>query len=187
MLTLDKGEYSGNILQLVECEGFITSKTSYEYDYNKSEHYHTNPHLSFIINGAHTESKYNQTQIKTTKDTLFYHSGELHQTISHSPKTQNLNLEFDSNFLEKYEISENQLKVSVNKNISSHLFILKLNTELTLNDSITQTSLCSLLFNFLSDTIKQTFCEIFSTQTKSNSSGNGNHRDKSGKENSNQI
>ena len=160
MLTLNKGEYSGNILQLIECEGFITSKTSYEYEYNKSEHYHSNPHLSFILNGAHTESKHNQTQIKTTTDTLFYHSGELHKTISHSPKTQNLNLEFDSNFLEKFEISENQLKVAVNKNISSHLFILKFNTELTLNDSITQTSLYSLLFNFISESNGKDYKDI---------------------------
>lgn len=152
MNTLNKGEYSGNILNLIECEGIITSKTAYEYDYNKSYHYHTNPHLSFILNGAHLERKKNQTQVKTTKDILFYHSGELHQTIPYTPKTKNLNLEIDSCFLNKYQISESQLENAVQKNIRSKLFILKLNTELNLNDSLTQNSLYSLLFNFVTET-----------------------------------
>jgi AraC family transcriptional regulator len=150
MLTLNKGEYSGNILQLVECQGIVASKTGYENDYNQSYHYHANPHLSFILDGAHTERKKNQTQLKTTKDVLFYHSGELHQTISLTSKTQNLNLEIDSCFLNNYEITESQLKLATQKTTGSQLFMIKLYTELNLNDTLTPTSISSLLLDFVS-------------------------------------
>jgi AraC family transcriptional regulator len=152
MLTLNKGEYSGNILQLMECQGIVASKTGYKNDYNQSIHYHANPHLSFILNGALTERKQNQTQLKTTKDILFYHSGELHQTISLTPTTQNLNLEIDALFLSNYEISENDLRLAVHENIGSHLFMIKLFTELNFNDELAQTSLSALLLQFVSET-----------------------------------
>lgn len=160
MNTLNKGEYSGNILNLIECEGIITSKTAYANDYNKSYHFHTNPHLSFILIGAHLERKKNRTEVKTTKDILFYHSGELHQTTPFSPQTQNLNLEIDSCFLNKYQVSEAQLEYAVQKNIRSQLFVLKLNTELNLNDDLTEDSLYSLLFNFVAETNVKDYKQI---------------------------
>lgn len=152
MHSLNKGEYSGNILNIIECEGIITSKTGYEQDYDKSYHYHTNPHLSFILHGAHTERKANSTTIQTTKDVLFYHSGELHQTIPLTPQTINLNLEIDSSFLTKYEISETQLHTAVQKNSGTPLLILKLNAELSLKDDLTPNALYTLLFNYLTET-----------------------------------
>jgi AraC family transcriptional regulator len=160
MVTLNKGQYSGNVLQMMECEGIVASKTGYENDYNQSIHYHSNPHLSFILNGVLTERKQNRTALKTTKDVLFYHSGELHQTISLTAKTQNLNLEIDSCFLDKYEITESQLKLAVQKNTGSQLFMLKLFNELNLNDSIAQTSLQILLLQFVSETALKDYKQI---------------------------
>lgn len=160
MLTLNKGEYSGNVLQLMECQGIVASKTGYENNYNTSYHYHSNPHLSFILNGAHTERKQNRTELKTTKDVLFYHSGELHQTISLTPKTQNLNLEIDVCFLNRYEITESELEQAVKKNVGSRLFMLNLFTELNLNDSVAQASLSSLILDFVSETNCKEYSQI---------------------------
>ncbi|NBA75540.1 helix-turn-helix domain-containing protein [Emticicia sp. ODNR4P] len=151
MSTLNKGEYSGNILNLVEFEGIITSKTAYHDKVDQSYHYHANPHLSFIINGAHLERKNNQTAVKTSKDVLFYHSGEFHQTIPFTPDTKNLNLEIDSYFLQKHDISEELLEKAVLKNVRSKLFMLKLNSELNFNDGLTQTALHSLILDFVAE------------------------------------
>lgn len=176
MSTLNKGEYSGNILNLVEFDGIITSKTAYSGNYDKSYHYHANPHLSFIIHGAHLERKSNQTSVRTTKDVLFYHSGELHQTIPFTSETKNLNLEIDSDFLQKHDISEELLEKAVLKNVRSKLFILKLNSELNFNDGLTPTALHSLLLDFVAEADVKDYRQIlWCTKLKEFLNDNWNH------------
>ncbi|MFT4205078.1 MAG: AraC family transcriptional regulator [Chitinophagaceae bacterium] len=149
IIKLNKGNYSGEVQNLKEYAGFITSKTTYIDNYNTEFHYHENPHLSFILQGGNYEHKKSQTSIKTFGDVLFYHSGEIHKTIPTNETSKNLNLEFDINFLKDNFVSETELKNVVDHNLNSRLFMLKVHSELQLNDTITETAIQALLLNFV--------------------------------------
>lgn len=148
---LDKGKYSGQILEMKEYAGFITSKTGYTGNHNTEFHYHENPHLSFILQGGNYEYKKSRSSVKNIGEVLFYHSGELHKTIPTDPATRNLNLEIDINFLKANFTSETELKNAVEKNINRRLFMLKVHSELLFNDAITETAIQALLLNIVKD------------------------------------
>lgn len=149
ILTLHKGNYSGNVQQLKEHAGFITSKTVYEDNYNKELHCHENPHLSFILQGGNIEYKNQKNNIRNAGDVLFYHSGELHKTLPATDKTKNLNLEIDGAFLTKNLLSENDLYGVISGSMDSRLFMLKVHSELQHNDTLTETAIHTLLLNFI--------------------------------------
>lgn len=151
IIKLNKGNYSGKVQNLKEYAGFITSKTTYIDNFNTEFHYHENPHLSFILQGGNYEHKKSQKSIKNIGDVLFYHSGELHKTIPTDENTKNLNLEIDINFLKENFISETELKNVIENSLNSRLFMLKVDSELQLNDAITETSIQTLLLNFLKE------------------------------------
>src|SRR5699024_3485170 len=92
-----------------------------------------------------------QKSVKLIGDVLFYHSGELHKTIPTNEFTKNLNLEIDINFLKENFISETELKNVVEHSLDSRLFMLKVHSELQLNDTITETDIQTLLLNFLKE------------------------------------
>lgn len=149
IIRLNKGNYSGEVQNLKEYAGFITSRTIYVDNYNTEFHYHENPHLSFILQGGNYEHKKSQKSVKTIGDVLFYHSGELHKTIPTNETTKNLNFEIDINFLKDNFISETELKKVVEHSLNSRLFMLKIHSELQLNDTITETAIQALLLNFV--------------------------------------
>ena len=150
-MKLDKGNYSGRVQQLKEFADFITSKTTYTDNYNTEFHYHENPHLSFILQGGNYEYKKSQASVKKIGDVSFYHSGELHKTIPTDKTAKNLNLEIDINFLKENFSSEAELKNAIERNINSRLFMLKVHTEIQLNDKITETTVQTLLLNFIKE------------------------------------
>ncbi|MDA3615232.1 AraC family transcriptional regulator [Polluticaenibacter yanchengensis] len=149
MRKLNKGNYSGNVHQLIEHSGLITSQTTYTGNYNIDFHYHENPHLTFILQGGNLEYKSNQNAIKDTGTVLFYYSGELHKTLPTITSTKNLNIEIDQNFLHQYSLKENDLESAVETNQYSRFFMLKIHSELQLNDPITETATHSLMLSFL--------------------------------------
>ncbi|MNU55426.1 HTH-type transcriptional activator Btr [compost metagenome] len=149
VLTLDKGQYSGSIHQWKEYRGLITSKTAYDDQFNTAFHYHEHPHLSFILQGGNVEYRQKETLIRNANEVMFYYSGELHKTLPTDSKTRNLNLEIDTAFLQENHISENQLKQVVENNRDSSLFILKMQSEIHLNDQLTESALHALLFGFI--------------------------------------
>lgn len=149
VLTLDKGQYSGSIRQWKEYRGLITSKTAYDGHFNTSFHYHEHPHLSFILQGGNIEYRQKETLIRSANEVMFYHSGELHKTLPTDSQTRNLNLEIDAAFLLENNIPEDQLKQVVENNRDSSLFILKMQSEIHLNDQLTESALHALLFGFI--------------------------------------
>ncbi len=149
ILKLNKGSYSGKVHQLVEHSGLITSHTTYVDNYNAGFHYHENPHLTFILQGGNLEYKSHHSALKDTGSVLFYHSGELHKTLPTVASTKNLNIEIELNFLNQYSLDESDLKNAVEKNQQSRSFMLKVYSELLLNDSVTKTALYSLMLSFV--------------------------------------
>lgn len=79
MITLEKGQYSGNKIREIIHDLFITSVTSYSpSDFNTKRHSHPNTHLSFVLKGGCEEQKkdkYDRKPLSTT----FYNSFEPHQ------------------------------------------------------------------------------------------------------------
>ena len=151
IIKLDKGEYSGKVQNMKEYAGFITSRTTYVDNFNVEFHCHENPHLSFILLGGNYEYKKSQKYVRTVGDVLFYHSGELHKTIPTNENTKNLNLEIDVNFLKENSLSETELKSVVEHSLNSRLFMLKIHSELQLNDTITETAIQTLSLNFIKE------------------------------------
>lgn len=151
ILKLHKGNYSGEVQTLKEYAGFITSKTTYSDKYNSEFHYHENPHLSLILQGGNQEHKSAEKSLKSAGDVLFYHSGELHKTIPTDRQTKNLNLEIDAHFLAANHVSEAELKQAVEERFNSRLFMLKVHSELQLNDTITEKAIQISLLGFLKE------------------------------------
>ncbi|MEM1338198.1 MAG: AraC family transcriptional regulator [Bacteroidota bacterium] len=149
IIKLNKGNYSGKVQDLKEYAGFIASKTTYIDTYNTAFHYHENPHLSFIIGGGNYEHRTSGKSLKNIGDILFYRSGELHKTIPASETTQNLNLEIDISFLLENFLTEIELKKAVENSLNSRLFMLKVHSELQLNDTVTETAIQALLLDFV--------------------------------------
>lgn len=149
IIKLNKGNYSGEVQNLKEYAGFITSKTTYVENYQSEFHYHENPHLSFILQGGNYEHKKSQKSVKNSGDVLFYHSGELHKTIPTNQQTKNLNLEIDTHFILENDLSEAELKKVVENSFNSRLFMLKVHAEIQLNDTITENAIQMLLLDFL--------------------------------------
>ena len=160
VLTLDKGQYSGSIHRWKEYRGLISSKTAYDGQFNASFHSHEHPHLSFILQGGNVEYRKKQTVIRNTNEVMFYHSGELHKTIPTDSQTRNLNLEIDAAFLQENSISEDRLKQVVQNNRDSSLFILKMQSEIHLNDHLTESALHALLFGFITAPELKSYKEI---------------------------
>lgn len=150
VLTLDKGRYSGNIRQWKEYRGLITSKTAYDSDYNTAFHSHEHPHVSFILQGGNIEYRGAQKIVRSANEVTFYHSGELHKTLPVDAQTRNLNLEIDTAFLDENRLSEEQLRQAISQNSDSNLFLLRMQSEIHLNDQLTESALHTLLFGFIS-------------------------------------
>lgn len=144
-----KGSYSGNVQQLKEHAGFISSKTTYAENYHTEFHFHENPHLSFILQGGNLEYKKNNICIRNKGEVLFYRSGELHKTIPTNEATKNLNFEIENSFLVENLLSEDVLGYAISDNISSQFFMLKMYRELQLDDTTTDTAIQMLLLDFI--------------------------------------
>lgn len=149
ILKLNKGIYSGNVQELKEHAGFITSKTVYEGDYHADFHYHENPHLSFILQGGNFEYKNGKASVRNAGEVLFYRSGELHKTLPTIAKTKNLNLEIDTDFLKNNLLSEPDLYDVICNRQDSRLFMLKIHAEIHFNDSLTEISIHAALLSYI--------------------------------------
>ncbi|WP_343604891.1 AraC family transcriptional regulator [Fluviicola sp.] len=160
VLTLDKGQYSGNIRQWKEYRGLIASKTAYDSDSNPSFHAHEHPHVSFILQGGNIEYRGAESIVRGANEVTFYHSGELHKTLPATEHTRNLNLEIDSAFLDENRFSEDQLKKAIGKNPDSNLFLLRMQSEIHLNDQLTESALHALLFEFVTGLDVKNYREI---------------------------
>ena len=147
-VVLHSGEYSGSISSLRKIEGIITGTTTYsENNFNTEFHYHSNPHLSFVLQGGNIESRKKQSIERKAGDMMFFHSGEIHQTLPGTLRTKNMNLELEYAFLNKYNISEEQVSVIIEQNIDSKFWMLKMYKELIENDSFSDSSIQLLLLS----------------------------------------
>lgn len=153
-LLLSTGKYSGDVSNFRQFDGIISGTTTYsKSNFNAEFHYHSNPHLSFILQGGNIETRKQVTTERKVGDIMFFHSGELHRTLPANSLSKNMNLELESNFLKQNNISEISIASLIVKNPNSKFLILKMYKELLEKDIYSNTSIQMLLLDTITKPI----------------------------------
>jgi AraC family transcriptional regulator len=146
MQKLNKGEYTGKIVDSFNVNKSIITNTLYSIE--KSEpywHSHENLHISFVLQNGKAETKKNVTYAQKKGSIFFYHSGEIHRWNSPKPVSRSINIEIENDFLQDFNLSEDDIKLSIEKNIDAKAIILKMQKEMQLKDKASLVSVKSLL------------------------------------------
>jgi AraC family transcriptional regulator len=156
-VSLNRGQYSGQIVDIRFLQGFTVGCTRYTKEsFANPMHYHENPHISFFLTGGHVEKREHTSLERLPGDIMFCNGGEPHQFITKIFPSKNINLELDNDFLREYSISEGQIQDEVSKNLDAKFLMLKIYKELLINDKFSETSIQMLLLSLIGNSIKQT-------------------------------
>ena len=155
MLCLNKGQYSGKVTSIKYLEGVTIGTTLYTEEANDSvQHYHENPHLSFLLQGGHIEKRKNADFERTPGDLLFCHGGESHQFVKSRFPSRNVNLEMDYKFLEIYGLSESEVYKGLCGNSNLKFLMLQMYKDVLIDDGLTETSIQISLLDLISTSNK---------------------------------
>ncbi len=155
MEILKKGEYTGDIVRLLNIDGSIITNTYYSREKNNPDwHFHENFHICFVFQGGKAETNKSSTYSKKEGSILSYHSGEKHRWISSKSVSKSANIEIGNDFLNKYGLSENSIKENLYKKIDSKSIILKIQKEMLINSDESSVCIHSLLLELVSDSNK---------------------------------
>lgn len=147
---LHKGQYSGKVTGLKTADGLLAGVTVYSPERcNPDFHCHENPHLILLLNGGNVYNTRRRSSEKTAGDLLFYHSGEVHQTLPGTAFSRCINLETEHAFLERYHLSEEDLQRAAASGPTGKFLVLKMYKELSADDAFSQTSLHILFLGLL--------------------------------------
>src|SRR6185369_10358268 len=150
MLALDKGKYSGKIVDISQFNGLIADVTSYfEGDDTGFAHYHENSHISFILRGGNLEKRKNAEFERLPGQVMFFHAGEAHQSITKLFPASNINLEIESSFLKSNSITESEINLAIRHNINAKFIMLRIYRELLMGDKFSDVSIRMLLLNLI--------------------------------------
>lgn len=153
---LHKGEYSGHVTGLKTADGLLAGITSYAQNRcNPDFHSHENPHLILLLNGGNVYNSRRRSLEKTAGDMLFYHSGEVHQTLPGTASSKCINLEMDHAFLARHHIAEETLAKVAASGPDNKLLVLKMYKELLADDPFTDTSLQLLFLGMVGNAQKE--------------------------------
>ncbi len=127
MKVLESGLYTGKIVDRLNKNGIYINTVHYSLDGDfTGSHYHLNPHICFLLQGADKEKRRNQVYQRKGGDIFFYYSGEEHETVQVNRFMKSMVIELDISFLKKYDLAESQLELALEKN--NHLKFTMLKT-----------------------------------------------------------
>ena len=150
MQALDKGKYSGKIIDISRYDGIIADVTSYsESEVTDFVHYHENPHLSFILEGGNLEKRRSAEFERLPGQVMFFYSGEVHQSITKLFPARNINLEIESSFLRDNLITEADVSSTIKRNPTAAFTMLRVYKELSADDEFSRSSINMLLLNLI--------------------------------------
>ncbi len=131
MHKLYKGNYSGEINKWYSDSNTLISTVQY-HPQNEllGMHYHENAHICMLLQGEDIEKRNGTSYSRKSGDVFFYPSGQAHGTINQKCHTKNFIIEFESAFLEKYELFDSQIETSLTKNKNAKFQLLRLFSEL---------------------------------------------------------
>ncbi len=142
----------GKVAKKLNVDGNIFSTTHY-FDNNENcdWHYHENPHISFIFEGEdYSESVHSSTNRAFKNGVTFYRSDEKHRWVKQSRFSKSANIELESDFYQKYDLSESQINNAITQNIDTKFLMLKIQQEILFKDSDSKASIQTLLFELIS-------------------------------------
>ncbi len=143
MQELDKGTYSGNIIDQHAGDGLICCHTSYhEQRFNGARHFHQNPHLSLVLSGNCTEKK-KEAYFRQPGHITFYHAGEAHQVLSVSRFSRHINLEIEPLIFDQFNLGEQNIDRAIQNSPDTGFLLLQLHREMQVNDDCTALSIQS--------------------------------------------
>lgn len=142
---LHKGQYSGELSRLKTADGLLAGITAYSPEHcDPGFHCHENPHLILLLNGGNVYNTRRQSSEKTAGDMLFYHSGEVHQTLPGTAFSRCINLEVEHDFLKRHHMTEEMLQRVAGCGPDGKFMLLKIYRELQADDALGPVSLQAL-------------------------------------------
>lgn len=136
MFILGQGKSTGEIKGSFDCGGVTI--TSAEYTVEECDvgmHYHENPHISFLYQGADVERRSTGSYERTTGNIYFYYAGEEHSSVFRTMLSKNINIDFGRTFLSKYCFAETYIDRAVTRNLDAKFLILKMRQEMLRSDN----------------------------------------------------
>lgn len=138
-------------------DGLTAGTTSYRKGIIKDNiHFHDNPTICFMLQGGGMEKRNRHSYERGASDVRFYHATEPHQSIIKVFPSKCVNLELEEDFLKRFEISETLINLAVTKNLDIRFLMLKIHSELLVNDSFTNSSVKMLFLSMLDQTKETT-------------------------------
>jgi AraC family transcriptional regulator len=154
MQVLERGQYSGDVIEMCGATGVIASVTCYNGEtFNGRRHYHDNAHISLVLHGACVERKrvsYDRTPGKIT----YYSAREPHQIMHIRKPSRHINLEIEDSFFTKYNVSDEAIHTAITKNPDAKFMMVKMYKELLAGDDFSNTSIQMLLLRLVHKTRK---------------------------------
>lgn len=150
MELLNKGEYTGEIISRMNIDDSIITTTHYSSKNNNPEwHYHENLHICFVFQGGRAETSQETNYTQKGGSIFFYHSEEKHRWISPAPISKSANIEIGRRFLNKYNLSEANIKTAIQKNISAKTLMIKMQQEMLLSDESSSNAIENILLELV--------------------------------------
>lgn len=150
MLQLKSGEYLGQINKHWNTNGVLISETAYPTRVFEGWHCHENHHISFIIRGGNKEQRKGRETEILPGTIVSYQSGELHRNFNTDTSSWNINLEIETSFFNRYDLSANALNNIAGLACADAKFAsLKIYRECLANTGHSSVSIHSLLLGLL--------------------------------------
>lgn len=151
---LNRGRHLSEIYALPKSVGSVYVSTHFELGDSDLRHFHDEPHLTFILNGAVIDKRQNLDVEKTGGELMFFHAGEPHQTITKVFPTKYFSLQLQTDYFKQNPRVESQLKNSVEQTANAKFSMLKIYKELLQDDEFSKNSIEMLLLNLTEDKIR---------------------------------
>jgi AraC family transcriptional regulator len=116
-------------------------------------HSHEQSHISFILNGGHSEKRKKSERELIPGNVLFYHSEEAHLYMPKRFPASSINLEIEDSFFKRYEITEAQMDRAIRENLDSIFLMLQVLKELIHADTISKAAVHCLLLELVGKTL----------------------------------
>ena len=150
MLASEKEIYSKNVFNSLRKKGVIAgAKTFRKQSAAATKHYHEHPHVNFVLEGGVLDKRQNRETERLPGELMFFHAGELHETIIEQFPTKSINLVIEHEFLQDNLATENSINSAVEKNPQAKFAMLKIYKELVSEDVFSDCSIKMLLLNLI--------------------------------------
>ncbi|MDB5158443.1 MAG: hypothetical protein JWR50_3150 [Mucilaginibacter sp.] len=153
MINLSNGQYLGSNKRCYYAGGIILTETEYHNKVFEGWHAHENNHISLIIKGGNRKERKQRDTAALPGTLLFYHQDELHRNLHTSHPSKNINLEITGEFMQQYELGENDLE-KMARHPDASFSLLKMYHEAAQADHFSASSIHILLLDLLSDSKK---------------------------------